>query len=289
MRKFFPRYNLLIAENAVNQHTLFSEKLPPNLTTFNIKQKDIYSNAQHRFILTDKGTASIINNSSIKLGDVADVVTGFYTGDNKRFIRALNDSVKGGKSYEKIKSSLIFECDSLNGIPNVDEGYIPYVKSASKTRYFRTSDEWFVRWDSETIKFYNSNGKSRFQNSSFYFKTGVAIPMVKSSTIKAFMIDKRVFDQSIVGIFPKDETKLLYILALMNSDVINELIHIINPTANNSANYIKQIPYIEPSPEMISEISKKVKLIKKYIIDNEYDKCDEIHDEINTMIHQIYQ
>jgi len=24
MRKFFPRYNLLIAENAVNQHTLFN-------------------------------------------------------------------------------------------------------------------------------------------------------------------------------------------------------------------------------------------------------------------------
>ena len=27
MRKFFPRYNLLIAENAVNQHTLSNEKV----------------------------------------------------------------------------------------------------------------------------------------------------------------------------------------------------------------------------------------------------------------------
>ena len=86
-----------------------------------------------------------------------------------------------------------------------------------------------MRWDQETIKFYNSNKKSRFQNSSFYFKTGIGIPMVKASTVRAFLMENRVFDQAIVGIFPHDATKLNYLLALMNSDSINTLIHTINP------------------------------------------------------------
>lgn len=219
------------------------------MRTYDLMQSDIFSNEQHRFILAGTNVTSTIKDTTCKLGDVADIVTGFYTGDNRRFIRALDDSVKGSKNYDKIDQDLVYNCASLNGIPSVDEGYIPYIKSSSPTRYGRMLDTWFVRWDEDTIKYYNNSKKARFQNAFFYFKRGIAIPMVKSSQIKAFLIENRVFDQSIVGIFPKDSSKLLYILALMNSDAINELLHVINPTANNSANYVKQIPYKEPSKE----------------------------------------
>lgn len=262
--------------------------LPNHLTAYELKQADIFKNEQHRFILADHSLSEAIKNAPVRLGDVANVVTGFYTGDNKRFIRALNDSVKGAKNYEKITDSLIFDCSSLQGITDVIEGYIPYVKSASKTRYFRTVDEWFVRWDKDTIKHYNSNKKSRFQNSAFYFKTGIAIPMVKASTIRAFLIENRVFDQSIVGIFPKDSTKLYYILAIMNSDVINNMIHTINPTANNSANYVKQLPYIEPDNSTLAIIESKVKAAIECIKNDNADEYEEIHSEINSMISCVY-
>ena len=101
--------------------------------------------------------------------------------------------------------------------------------------------------------------------------------MVKSSYIKAFLIENRVFDQSIVGIFPKDKSKLYYILAIMNSDAINELIHTINPTANNSANYVKQIPYIEPEQNVVDLISSKVETI--------INNFKSGHDSENTVIH----
>ena len=149
-------------------------------------------------------------------------------------------SVRGAKNYSVVNESDIYDCMSSEGVLDKDIAYVPYIKSSSPYRYKRTGDEWFVRWDSETIKFYNADKKARFQNSQFYFKTGVAIPMVKSSEIRATLMEKRVFDQSIVGIFPKNEDDLYYVLALMNSDVINKLIHIINPTANNSSNYVKQ-------------------------------------------------
>ena len=55
---------------------------------------------------------------------------------------------------------------------------------------------------------------------------------------------KRLFDQSIVGVFPKDETHLCYILAFLNSDVCNRILKVINHTTNNSANYLKKLPII---------------------------------------------
>ena len=143
-------------------------------------------------------------------------------------------------------------------------------------------------WDSETVSFYKADKKARFQNYEYYFKTGIGIPMVKSSRIKAFLMQNRVFDQSIVGIFPKDKTKLNYILALMNSDIINQIIHIINPTANNSANYIKLIPYIEPSSMLLDEISETVDRIVE-LSENIDDKTiKQMEDKIDSMITSIY-
>ena len=261
---------------------------PTHLKVFEMTQESVLMNPQYRFILADEKISEVFDSTSQTLGDVAEVVTGFYTGDNKRFIRALSEDVKGSKNHGVINPSLTFECTSINGIPSVGEGYIPYIKSASKHRYLRGKDEWFVRWDQETIKYYNSNKKSRFQNSSFYFQTGIGLPMVKSKTIRAFLMQERVFDQSIVGIFPKDSAKLLYILALMNSDSINELIHTINPTANNSANYIKQLPYIEPDTEIMQGIIEKTSALLKAAESNDFDLVDEIHNELNSIINEVY-
>lgn len=262
--------------------------LPEHLQVFNFNQKEVFSAEQCRVILAEAKTTSLLSKDSQKLGSVADVVTGFYTGDNLRFIKAANKDVKGSKNYDIVSQDQVFYCNSLYGIPDVQEGFVPYIKSASKRRYVRQQDEWYVQWDEKTIEFYNKNKKSRFQNSSFYFKTGIGIPMVKSGVIRAFLMSNRVFDQSIVGIFPKESSKLYYMLALMNSDAINNLIHAINPSANNSANYIKQLPYIEPSKEELILIDNIVKeIISSEEIEN-YDKADELHTKLNAIIDRIY-
>ena len=245
-------------------------------------------NEDSRFILAEQKTSSMLKSSKITLGNVADVVTGFYTGDNLRFIKTFDKRVKGSKKYDVVSPSEIFDCTSLTGIKGVETGYIPYVKSASIRRYIREKDDWFVRWDEETVKFYNSNKKSRFQNSSFYFKTGIGIPMVKANTIRAFLMENRVFDQAIVGIFPHDSSKLNYFLALMNSEAINTLIHIINPTANNSANYIKQIPYLEPDEDTMRLISNMVEKIKLASLHDDTNTINSIHEKINKLIEKVY-
>lgn len=265
-----------------------NDTLPAYIESFNLKQSDVLSNSQHRFVFADNQIVSLLKKTTVNLGDIADVVTGFYTGNNKEFIKAASDTVKGAKNYEVIDQSMIVDNSSTDGEPNLSEAYIPFIKSASETRYVRNHEDWYVRWDSETVSFYKADKKARFQNSDYYFKTGIGIPMVKSSKIKAFLMQNRVFDQSIVGIFPKDKTKLNYILALMNSDIINQIIHIINPTANNSANYIKLIPYIEPSCSALKIINDLVNKIFKLSEEGAFSEVNKIEKEIDCMITDIY-
>lgn len=264
------------------------QKLPGRIKSFLLKQKDIYLNPQHRFLLAENSENTVLSSSEKTLGDVADIVTGFYSGDNTRFIRVKDKNVKGSKNYEVVNPDLVETSSSLAGIEGKDEAYIPYVKSSSKTKYVKNDDEWFVRWDKETVEYYNTNKKSRFQNSSFYFKKGICIPMVKSSQINAFVMDNKVFDQSIVGIFPKDSKKFLYILGLMNSDVVNKIIHIINPTANNSSNYVKQIPYKEPDKTLLEKITALVSEEIEFSKKNNSEKVISIQKEINSYFEKIY-
>lgn len=258
-----------------------------HLNIYHLTQNDILKNPQHRFIMGEGSNVTLLSSESKKLGDVAEIVTGFYTGNNKKFICVLNESVKGSKGYSIVDETKIYNCTSNDGIDS-DEGYVPYIKSASKRRYLRESDEWFVRWDKSTIDFYNSDKKARFQNSSFYFKTGVGIPMVKSSNVRAFLMRDRVFDQSIVGIFPHNDKDLYYFLALMNSETINKLIHIINPTANNSSNYVKQLPYIEPPKDTKEKIIDLVKEVIALLENGDDSKALDLQEQINVMIENVY-
>ena len=74
----------------------------------------------------------------------------------------------------------------------------------------------------------------------------------------------------------------------MNSDAINELLHVINPTANNSANYVKQIPYKEPSKETLKIVSDKVSEILKNMNEGSITECDKLHRDVNSIINGIY-
>lgn len=74
----------------------------------------------------------------------------------------------------------------------------------------------------------------------------------------------------------------------MNSDIINQIIHIINHTANNSANYIKLIPYIEPSAELLAKIDDLVERIFELYKNHEIIEINKIEKEINCIITKIY-
>jgi adenine-specific DNA-methyltransferase len=111
----------------------------------------------------------------------------------------------------------------LNGIDG-DKHFLPIVKGGN-TKYLKP-ESWFMNWSKEAVKHYKTDKKSRFQNPKYYFKFGIGVPMISSSSITASLIENKLFDQSIVGIFPKDESlNLLLLLAfkkIFNSPTCNQ-------------------------------------------------------------------
>ena len=218
-----------------------------------ISQKEVLEGVGSAFMFnsTDK-IAELINDDSIqKIGDIANCVTGFYSGNDKYYLHPVSPDIKNAKKYicansESIHTSSLTDKEKSCGIATAD-CLVPVVKGGN-IEYVKPN-HWFMDWSTKAIQEYKSSKKCRFQNSDYYFKNGIGIPMIRSSKLTGSLIEGRLFDQSIVGVFPKDDKWILYLLGFFNSAVCTELINAINPSTNNSANYIKKIPFIVPSDE----------------------------------------
>ena len=257
-----------------------------NIRKLSVSQKDILENDNHAFIISDDNKLNkLLKYSTLKISDIAYCVTGIYTGNDREYIKVLDHSVKNSKNYKIITSKEISNNNdnAINGI-NKPNCYIPIIKGGN-TKYLK-NNIWFVNWSVEAVNYYKSNKKSRFQNSQFYFKQGIAVPMVGSNCVSASLLNKRLFDQSIVGIFPKDERYVLYLLGFFNTKICLKLLRAINPSANNSANYIKKIPVIIPGDNIINHINHLVNSILSLMGNNE--DYDFIEDELENIFNRIF-
>ena len=261
------------------------------LKTYTFKQEDVFNNPDHAFLIAENSNVlKLINQSKFKVGDIADCVTGFYSGNDKRFLQVISTDLKNGKNYDLVNSKTINSDYKnnpkiLNGIEN-EQHFLPIVKGGN-TKYVKP-ESWFMNWSKEAVQHYKINKKARFQNPKYYFKFGIGVPMISSSSITASLIENKLFDQSIVGIFPKDESLTYYLLAFFNSPTCNKLIRTLNPSANNPANYIKKIPVIIPDKSVLELITEKTKkIVDEVRTTGSYDEKKEL--EIWGMIENTYK
>jgi adenine-specific DNA-methyltransferase len=261
-----------------------------DLKVSSFSQEEIYNNPDHAFLISENTKIiQLINNPTQRIGEIANCVTGFYSGDDKTFLKVNSPALKNGKNYNIVdEESVNREYTSLNEILDGIDGeryFIPIVKGGN-VKYLKP-EGWFMNWGKQAVKHYKTDKKARFQNSQFYFKFGIGIPMISSSSITASLIENKLFDQSIVGIFPKDQSLTYYLLAFFNSTTCNTLIRTINPSANNPANYIKKIPFISPDPIALDRISNAVSQILYSLKScNTYD--EHFDSEINSHFREIY-
>lgn len=259
-----------------------------HLTKLNIQQKNVLKNDGYIFLTnTNPIVSDCIRQAKTSIGEVCDCATGFYSGNDKDRLKVLSKEIRNSKRYDEVdKEKVTYDCSSrpLDGIEN-EKIYVPIVKGGNK-RYYK-ADNWFMEWSSEIVSFYKKDKKARYQNSSYYFRKGIAVPMVSSSSITGAIIENRLFDQSIVGIFPKKESLIYYFLAFFNSPTCNKLIRTINPSTNNSSNYIKRIPFIQPSIEQEKAITENIKqIIEQVKVSGDYEI--ELETENNKMISELY-
>lgn len=266
------------------------EKTGTGTTKF-VTQKEVYEGISSAFMLNaDESLIKLINDNSIlKIGDIADCVTGFYSGNDKKYLHPINNNIKNAKKYTiankgNIREDELTEEERTSGIDSA-KYLVPIVKGGN-IEYLKPNN-WYMDWSIQAIKEYRVSKKCRFQNSKFYFGRGIGIPMIRSSKLTGALIDGRLFDQSIVGVFPKDDSWTNYLLGFFNSAICTKLIKTINPSTNNSANYIKKIPFILPREAVRCEAESLVKKILYTLRKGDTD-IEQYKMELNDLFSNLY-
>jgi predicted RNA methylase len=85
-----------------------------------VSQQKVYENPSHAFLVhSDRRIAHYINSSPVTVSDIADVVTGFYSGNDQEYLRRASEATQRGKRYEVVDQSRIaigLEAPPLEGI-----------------------------------------------------------------------------------------------------------------------------------------------------------------------------
>ena len=106
--------------------------------------------------------------------------------------------------------------------------------------------EWVVKWSHDAIEHYKHDKIARFPKEHILFRRGVTWSLVSTNpTFGARLLpESQTFNKAAATILFDDEKYVLYVLALLNSSVINYLSKIINPTLNNNIKDILAMPFI---------------------------------------------
>jgi predicted RNA methylase len=217
---------------------------------------------------TNSGSAKFKQPSDwSELGDLAECRTGIYSGDNQRFFAFKMNEIIRRPIGNPIDWAAVCHTGPLtddekeNGIDGA-RCYIPLIRGGHRAPLddVRTA----IDWSRDAVTYYRNDPKARLQNSRFYFRKGLAIPMVTSGRLTASLMQDAVFDQGVVGIFPHDPDFLAALLIYFNSDFVSSnLKGGINSSANNSANYLKRLPVPCFSPPQLAEAEKIVRMAQQ--------------------------
>ena len=192
------------------------------------------------------------------LGQLAECRTGIYTGNNRKFCgydaRRPPSRINGHAiDWSQVRTAAtLSEEERTSGVKDYPY-YVPLVRGGHRAPFEETKSA--LLWGQDNVTFYRSNKKARLQNSAFYFRRGIAVPMVTSGRLSASYMEGAVFDQGVVGVFPEKENWLEYLLVFLNSKHATDMKRSISPGANNSANYLKRLSIPIPNELQLREAS----------------------------------
>ncbi len=181
------------------------------------------------------------------LGNIADAKQGIATADNNRFLRRWSE-VEIDKTY--------FNAGSHEEAKNSSAKWFPYNKGGEFRKWYGNND-YVVNWEDDGIELRGFKG-SVIRNPTFYFRECFSWSLV-SSSVAAFRYKPggHLFDVAGMSCFATSKEKLLYLLALCNTNVVMKLLEVIAPTINYQCGDIANIPVINAKNESINEMTKE--------------------------------
>lgn len=201
--------------------------------------------------------SSIIANilSIDKFDTYFEAKAGLSTGDNDQFLKLW---------FEVNLNDIYFTATDCIQAMYTGKKWFPYSKGGSFRKWYG-NNEYIVNWQDNGKKiasFVGPDGKLRstIRNRQYYFSEGGAWSSLASGPFSMRYVPKGfIFDSKGPMCFPKDESLVCYMVANLNSNVVNVLLNILSPTLDYSVGALAKIPtYIsEQSKDAIETISKK--------------------------------
>ena len=222
-----------------------------------IKSKNFYKHNMDDFNkIPGKAFAYWISDNFIKcfenkqLSDYGVACVGLQTSDNKRFLR---------EWYEVDFNKIGFN------IPNIKESiaskkkWFPYNKGGGYRKWYGNNLE-VVNWENDgaEIRKYNNYLNSTrssnigIANTQYYFKESGTWGLVSSAKFSVrYSPTGAIFDTGGSSLFSNN---IKYLVGLLNTNLVQEIMHIQNPTLNFQPGNVARIPIIIKDEKNISEI-----------------------------------
>ena len=188
---------------------------------------------------------------------------GLATGDNNRFVR-LWWEVSQDKSYYGAT-------DTINAF-YTGKKWFPYNKGGEYRKWFG-NDYYVVNWENNGKQINDYSG-SVIRNPKYYFNEAISWSKICSSTISfRYKPCGNIFDVAGCSIF-SDSGMLTYLLGLLNSNLIMEILEFMAPTLNYEVGQISELPIIVADNSHIDDTVE----INKKISKQDWDSFEESHD-----------
>ena len=189
---------------------------------------------------------------SISLDKVAFPCVGLQTGDNNRFLR---------QWFEININSICFDAQNLSDAVKRKMKWFPYNKGGDLRKWYGDND-YVVNWENDGYEIRNvknASGKiaSRPQNTQFYFKPSVTWSKIGTKkTSFRYKPNGFVFDVAGTSVFADEHTEK-YLIALLNSIVIEKVLEFMSPSLNFEAGQIAKQPIIIDRQEFVETIANE--------------------------------
>ena len=229
----------------------------------NTRSYEVLPNRVYAYWISD-AFMSVFKSPSFK--DYGSSCIGMRTGDNERFLRLWEeiDYTKLGLDYRSAEEA-----------EESRKKWFPYCKGGSFRKWYGNND-YVVNWEKNGFEikentrrvypYLGDNLSWKISNEQFYFQRGLTWSGVGASIfgVRSYPAGM-IFDSGANSYFVNDQNNYEYFAGLMNTNLVDEIIKIINPTINTGCGVIASLPAIidEDKRNAIRELVNSCIMISK--------------------------
>lgn len=207
---------------------------------------------------------NIINAFASKLlGDYGYPKQGFATGSNDRYLRLW---------FETEIDKTGFDCSNRTEAVESKKKWFPCNKGGAFRRWYGNNN-YVANWENDGADMRNFAG-SVIRNPQFYFQKGITWSSLSNANLSMrYSSEGFIFESKGSVCFMKNDEYLYYILGLMNTKIVDELLLILSPTIDYHEGPMSRVPIIcnDEKKESVDELVK-----------HNVDSCKEDWDSFET-------